>query len=79
MGGVGHQFDQDIVKAFLKCISPFPIGSCVNLSSGDTAVIVEQNPHCPMRPKIFRMENPSEIIDLFNDNLYFDVVIKSLC
>jgi len=79
MGGVGHQFDQDIVKAFLKCISPFPIGSCVNLSNGDTAVIVEQNPHCPMRPKIFRMENPSEVIDLFNDNLYFDVVIKSLC
>lgn len=79
MGGTGHQFDRGVVRGFLKCISPFPIGSCVSLSNGETAVIVDQNSHNPMRPKIFMMDDPNKIIDLFNDDHYLDVVIESLC
>jgi len=79
MGSAGRQFDRGVVKGFLKCISPYPVGSCVNLSTGDTAVIVEQNSHNPMRPKIFMMDKPSVIVDLFNDEHYLDVVIDTLC
>ncbi len=79
MGGTGRQFDRGVVRSFLKCISPYPVGSCVSLSSGDTAVIVEQNIHNPMRPKIFMMENPTEVIDLFNDQNFLDIVIEELC
>ncbi|MEG0979184.1 MAG: HD-GYP domain-containing protein [Oscillospiraceae bacterium] len=79
MGGTGRQFDKSVVNAFLSCISPYPIGSCVTLSNGDKAVIVDQNADNPMRPKIFMMDSPSEVIDLFNDENYLDVVIDSLC
>lgn len=79
MGGTGLQFDRGIVRGFLRCISPYPVGSCVSLSNGNTAVIVEQNSRNPMRPKIFMMDDPTEVIDLFNDNHYLDIVINSLC
>lgn len=79
MGNTDSKFDKGVVRAFLKCISPYPIGSCVKLSNDETAVIVEQNTSNPLRPKIFMMNTPEHIIDLLYDIDYFDIVIESLC
>lgn len=79
MGGIDRQFDGRIVNSFLQCISPYPVGSCVKLSNGQKAVIVEQNSHNPMRPKIFMMNNPNFIVDLFRDINYLNIVIENLC
>ncbi len=78
MGNSGIQFDGGVVKAFLKCVSPYPIGSCVKLSNGETAVVVGQNSKNPLRPKIFLMENPTFIIDLYADKNFYNVVITDL-
>lgn len=78
MGSTNRQFDNGVVRAFLKCISPYPVGSCVNLSNGETAVIVDQNSNNPMRPKIFMMNDPNNVIDLSLDTNYLDIVIESI-
>ena len=79
MGGSGRQFDRGVVKGFLKCISPYPVGSCIKLSTGEKAIIVCQNSSNPMRPKIFMMDKPTVVVDLLNDDHYLDVVIDNLC
>lgn len=79
MGSAGRQFDRSVVKSFLKCISPYPVGSCVNLSTGEKAIIIDQNSCNPLRPKIFMMDDPTIVVDLFNDDHYLDVVINNLC
>ncbi len=76
MGNAGRQFDSGVVKAFLKCISPYAVGSCVKLSNGEKAVVADQNPDNPLRPTIFLMDDPTVMIDLYNDRRFFNIVIS---
>lgn len=78
MGNAGRQFDPGVVKAFLKVVSPYPIGSCVKISSGEKAVVAEQNPKNPLRPVIFLIDDPTTIIDLYNDSCFYNIVITDL-
>ena len=78
MGSSGRQFDRGVVRGFLKCISPYPVGSCVQLSNGDIAVVVEQNSQNPLRPTIFLMDDPTVFINLYTDRNYYSVVITGL-
>lgn len=78
MGNADRQFDNDVVIAFLSVISPYPVGSCVKLSSGETAVVADQNSSNPLRPKVFLMDNPTVMIDLYRDKKYFSVVIDEI-
>lgn len=78
MGNAGRQFDSGVVKAFLKVVSPYPIGSCVKLSSGERAVVAEQHPENPLRPVIFLIDDPTAVIDLYNDKCFYNVVITDL-
>ena len=78
MGNAGRQFDSGVVKAFLKVVSPYPIGSCVKLSSGEKAVVAEQHPENPLRPVIFLIDDPTAMIDLYNDKCFYNVVITEL-
>ena len=78
MGNAGRQFDPGVVKAFLKVVSPYPIGSCVKLSSGERAVVAEQHLENPLRPVVFLIDDPTAIIDLYNDKCFFNVVITEL-
>lgn len=47
----GH-FDQDILKAFVKCIGIYPIGSLVKLKSGRLAVVIDQNEASLLTPVV---------------------------
>ncbi|SCZ05265.1 HD-GYP domain-containing protein [Alkaliphilus peptidifermentans] len=66
-----HQFDYDIIKIFLKHITIYPIGTNVQLESGERGVVIERNDDLPTRP-IVRVNNsfihqinkPNKIIDL---------------
>ena len=78
MGNAGRQFDSGVVKAFLKVVSPYPIGSCVKLSSGEKAVVADQHPENPLRPVIFLIDDPTAVIDLYNDKCFYNVVITEL-
>lgn len=46
----GSTYDSHFLKAILKYISIFPVGSMVRLSSGEYGVVVRANEETPMRP-----------------------------
>lgn len=52
MGGMGSHFDERIVHAFLRKVAPYPIGSKVRLSNGETAYIIKNYPDQPLRPLV---------------------------
>lgn len=79
MGSSGSAFDVSIVEAFLKKVSPYPIGSCVKLSNGEIAIIVEQNDFHPLRPIVRLFSNPEKTLDLYKEREYQNLVIDDIC
>lgn len=45
-------FDPLVVKAFLRCMSLYPVGSLVELTNGSKGVVVAANPLYPYRPQV---------------------------
>jgi HD-GYP domain-containing protein (c-di-GMP phosphodiesterase class II) len=50
--GARDRFDRDVLRALLDCISLFPIGSYVRLSSGDVAKVLRANPGLHTKPVV---------------------------
>lgn len=46
------QFSYEVVKAFSKCIVPYPEGTIVRLSNGEIAVVEDVYPNFVLRPKV---------------------------
>jgi HD-GYP domain-containing protein (c-di-GMP phosphodiesterase class II) len=53
----GKIFDPIVVKAFIRAIGLYPVGSAVKLDTGELAVVVRQNPdvHHAHRPVVVRI------------------------
>ena len=79
MGGSGKLFDISVVKAFLKKISPYPVGCCVRLSNGRIAIVVKQNADNPLRPVIQLFEQTRRTLDLYHERDMQNLVIKQIC
>lgn len=58
IGYADIHFDPELLTAFLKCTSAYPVGTMVQLSDGSTAVVKENTPGFPLRP-IIRFLTPS--------------------
>lgn len=52
MASGGTLFDYNVVLAFSKAVVPYAEGTVIRLSSGDIAVVEENNPNYPLRPKV---------------------------
>jgi HD-GYP domain-containing protein (c-di-GMP phosphodiesterase class II) len=52
MAGGGTLFDYDMVLAFSKAVVPYPEGTLVRLTNGNVAVVEENHPNFPLRPKL---------------------------
>ncbi len=76
MGGSGTYFDSAVVKAFTRRIAPYPIGTCVRLSSGDVAVVIQNSESAPLRPSV-RLMQSGEVLDL-SDTRNIKIVISGL-
>ena len=50
--GAGSQFDEELVRKFIKCMGVHPIGTLVKLQSGRLAIVVERNDQAPLQPKV---------------------------
>lgn len=50
--GRGKQFDESLVKHFIDMIGVFPVGSIVELSSGEVGIVLAQTPSKPMLPRV---------------------------
>ena len=74
MGGIGTHFDDEIVKAFLKRVAPYPVGTVVLLNTGERAVVLQNNLTWPLRPVIASLDKEA-VYDLYNDRSTMSVVI----
>ncbi len=78
MGCGGTHFDHDLLKAFLKIIAAYPVGTIVQLSNGSLAVVLQTSQENILRPKI-RLLTPKSLentdIDLATDRSFFNVTI----
>ena len=46
------EFDTEVVQNFIQCIGVYPVGSVVELSSGEVGVLVGNNPDQKLRPQV---------------------------
>jgi HD-GYP domain-containing protein (c-di-GMP phosphodiesterase class II) len=56
----GTQFDATLVDSFNRCIGTYPVGCVVEMSSGEIAMVVEENEVQRLRPKVMLLTNPDK-------------------
>ncbi len=78
MGGSGTHFDERVVRAFLRKVAPFPTGSKVKLSNGQTAIVMKNYPDQPLRPLVAVVGGGGEEYDLSWDMSCLNIVITEL-
>ena len=72
--GRGKQFHAALVEQFIQCIGVFPVGSVVELNSGEVAIVIAQNTVRRMKPRIMIVKDakgviskPYRMLDLMKD------------
>lgn len=70
----GKQFHPALVEQFIQCIGVFPVGSIVELNSGEVAIVVAQNMVRRMQPRIMVVKDakgnpmvPYKMLDLMKE------------
>lgn len=81
MGSTGTLFDPELVYQFTRKVAAFPLGTCVLLSNGFTAIVVKNYEDCCLRPKVkvIRSNDTNPIyFDLKNDRCLSNITITSV-
>lgn len=81
MSEYNSKFDPVVVKALTKKIAPYPIGTCLKLSTGDIGIVVKNYETTSLRPLIKLIYNnkvTNKYIDLSNDRSALNVTIKEM-
>ncbi|MDF2590358.1 MAG: metal dependent phosphohydrolase [Anaerocolumna sp.] len=77
MGSGNSLYDSEIIDKFSKCITVYPIGTCVELSNGIKAIVLENYSDCILRPLVRDLQT-REQIDLKNNNEYYNICIAKI-
>ena len=77
MGGMGTHFDERVVHAFLRKVAPYPTGSKVKLSNGQTAIVMKNYPDQPLRPRV-AVVGGDQVYDLSWDLDCLNIVVTEL-
>lgn len=56
MGACNSHFDHNLVSVFLKHVAPYPVGTVLELTTGEKAVVVRQHPDFLLRPVVMVYE-----------------------
>lgn len=56
----GREFSESVVDQFIQCIGLYPVGTLVELNSGEVAVVIEQNRVRRMKPKVMVLLGPDK-------------------
>lgn len=51
LGSKGH-VDGELVQQFVQVVGVYPVGSCVSLNTGETAIVKQLNHHDPLQPLV---------------------------
>ena len=72
--GRGTQFHPAIVEQFIQCIGVYPVGSVVELNTGEVAVVIAQNMVRRLQPRIMVVRDangqrlhPYKMLDLMKE------------
>lgn len=80
----GKAFQEELVVEFIEAIGLYPLGTIVKLSSGETAMVVKQNPDRKLKPEVLLLKDQDgralEIeeqrrIDLYSEDSNVDSLI----
>ena len=74
LGQVRTQFDPEIFQVFLRQVSLYPVGTIVELNTGQQAVVVKANARSLVQPTVKLIEGtpgPEQVINLANTPGYF--------
>jgi HD-GYP domain-containing protein (c-di-GMP phosphodiesterase class II) len=80
MADNSRRFDSNVLKAFIKIMGIYPIGSLILLNTGAVARVTEVRKEAPLRPRITIVldkdgktyhQNEGEAIDLLNEKTLF--------
>ncbi len=65
-------FDKDLVEAFIRMVGVYPPGSLVELSTGETGIVVENSPNHRLKPLVMLLKedgsNGHKMIDLKDED-----------
>jgi HD-GYP domain-containing protein (c-di-GMP phosphodiesterase class II) len=81
MSGYNTLFDPIVVEALTKKIAPYPAGTCVRLSTGQTGIVVQNYQETGLRPRVRLIANgepTTEYIDLAHDMSALNITIDSI-
>jgi hypothetical protein len=66
-----RMFHPVLVEQFVRCIGFFPVGSVVELNSGETGIVISQNPLKRLQPRVMVVRDaqgqplrPQKLLDL---------------
>lgn len=48
----GHLYQPELVEQFVQCLGVYPVGTLVELSTGEVGIVMAQNPTRRLRPKL---------------------------
>lgn len=74
MAGVDTDFDYNIVNAFIEKIELYPVGSLIELSNGEQAIVLGSQKS--LRP-IVKLVSNGFVLDLYNDTSCLNITIKN--
>jgi HD-GYP domain-containing protein (c-di-GMP phosphodiesterase class II) len=70
----GTQFHAALVEQFIQCVGAFPVGSVVELNSGEVGVVITQNLVKRLQPRVMVVQDasgnpihPHKILDLVKE------------
>lgn len=81
MSGYNTHFEPKIVDAFTKKVAPYPVGTCIKLSTGDIGIVVKNFESSCLRPKIRIIHDnkpTNEYIDLTHDRSSYNITIQEI-
>lgn len=72
-----EQYDPKVVMALSRCIHILPKGACVDLSNGEKALILEDNPYDYSKPLVLQFSD-NQILDLRNPKVFKEIQIADI-
>jgi HD-GYP domain-containing protein (c-di-GMP phosphodiesterase class II) len=56
----GHLYQPELVEQFVQCLGVYPVGTLVELSTGEVGIVMGQNPTRRLRPKLMLLTDPDK-------------------
>ena len=56
----GRLYQDELIEQFMQCLGVYPVGSLVEMSSGEVAVVMAQNPVRRLRPVLMMLTTPDK-------------------